>query len=166
MTECDDPPNACDDPPTKTYLWMCMYRNIQHKLERRLLPFFQFVQDDMKQNTAMIFVYGILGGGILGMHATAFGLSFGLNCIDFPFVQIVSSLIGVAAMSMGEYRLIGIFFLASVLFEALHTRKIAPYTAYGLTLGIICSVLPSFVLATWINAMYFHLACQEWGCVR
>jgi hypothetical protein len=106
---------------------------------------------------------GILAGGLLGVHMTAFGFGFGLNCINFQHMNVLSTAIGFISLIKCQYRIIGIFHMASMMFVALYSNKISPYVAYGATLGIICSMMPSSLLASWITAIYVYNVLYEKG---
>ena len=121
-----------------------------------------FIQADITHNTTITFLCGILSSGMFGGRATCFALSFGLNCLRFRHLNTLSACIGAASLLNADFRCIGSFHFASMLFGVCLSRRISPYAAYGLTLGMVGAVVASPMIALWLTIVYIYETVCMW----
>lgn len=127
------------------------YAQLEKRIEARFLKFFHFVQDDLRENTNLLFMVGVVAGGVLGSRCGAWGMGFGISVFKFDFLQYFHALILIVLMlealtTTSDFSTLGCYQMGMTSFHVLETRRMNAPNASLLTLGCMTCVSPSLYL--------------------
>ena len=142
---------ATSSPFTMTNLQL-QCKELEKNLETVLLAFFHFVQDDIRNNTHLLFIIGMLAGGAFGARCGALSLAFGLGVFSaHRYIMCVHAALSICCLAealtdSGDYATLGWYQMGHSLFDVLESKRLHPRGASTLTLGVVTAVSPSINL--------------------
>lgn len=132
-------------------LLLLMYMHTSNKIEHFLRVLFEYVSSDMQQNVALLFVCGVLSGGVLGKNLCAYGIAFGVSILDIHssyLISIVATIFMFESIYMSSsFSVLGFLLAGRTIHEVFSTQKILPSNSAKMTLSVCTILSPSFQLA-------------------
>ena len=157
----DAPPDA--HPQSAIITPSRLYNAIEDRIAANVQPAFAFVMDDPTRNAPLLFVCGLMAGGVGGSRLAAFGVGSAvcfLNCDVLRVTAIVALAILAMAWTEGTLELVGFFQVGAMAARVAVTRRLVSDVASGLTTGVIACFAPSVPLILWIVGVHAYCAVR------